>query len=110
MNSHPDPLVGRWTHSWEEDFGDVRTYRRAGFTFPLSRRPRHVIDLMADGRVVSRSGGPADAMVAREGRWNARDLVLLTLHWEPPEEETALEIVEQQQDLLKLRQLRGTID
>jgi hypothetical protein len=109
MDANPDALVGRWVHSWEEDSGDVRTYRRAGFAFPLSRRPRHIIELMADGSFESRSGGPADARVVRDGRWEARDLVLLTLHWEPPEE-TVLEIAEQPEDLLKLRPLRGIFD
>ena len=107
--SLPDALVGRWVRSWEEDAGDVQAYRREGFAFPLSRRPRSVIELMADGRVVSRSGGPADALVGKDGRWETTDPALLTVHWNSPDEETSAEIVERQEDLLRLRPLRGTI-
>jgi|SRR5688572_11904174 hypothetical protein len=105
----PDALVGRWIHSWEEDSGENRTYRREGFDFPLSRRPRQVVDLMADGHFVSRSGGPADATVAREGRWEARNSVLLTLQ-QDPDAEAILEIMDLQERLLTVRQLRGTIE
>jgi hypothetical protein len=110
MNSHPDPLVGQWVRSWEEDAGDVHAYRREGFDFPLSRRPRSVLELQADGRVVSRSGGPADTLVDREGRWEVGDPALLTLHWDSPGEQTAAQIVELEDDLLRLRPLSGTID
>jgi len=110
MNSHPQALVGRWVRSWEEDADDVRTYRREDFDFPLSRRPRSVIELRADGRVVGRSGGPADTLVGREGQWAAGDPARLTLRWDTAEEETAVEIVEHQEGLLRLRPLRGSID
>lgn len=110
MSSDPDALVGRWVHSWEEDAGDLRTYRRGDFPFPLSRRPRSVLELRADGRVVNRSGGPADTLVGRDGRWEAGDPAHLTVRWDSPDDETAVEIVERQDDLLRLRLLRGAID
>ena len=110
MASHPGALVGRWVHSRDEDAGDVRTYRRDPSGLPLARRPRSVLELRADGRVLSRSGGPADTLVGRDGRWEASDLAHLILRWDAPDGETEVEIVERQENLLRLRPLRGAID
>jgi hypothetical protein len=133
MESHPQALVGRWVRSWEEDAGDVRAYRRDTFAFPLSRRPRSVLELEPDGRAVSRTGGPADTLVGREGRWDVDDAGRLTVQWDAPEDAglaagpdagvdaddgaagagaapVAAEIVERSADLLRLRPLEGRID
>jgi hypothetical protein len=110
MSSHPDALVGQWVRSWEEDAGDVQVYRREGFHFPLSRRPRSVLELEADGRAVGRSAGPVDALVGREGRWAAGDPARLTLQWDELDDQAVADIVELDDDVLRLRPLSGTFD
>jgi hypothetical protein len=122
MPSHPEALAGRWVRSFEEDAGDVQAYRREGFDFPLSRRPRSVLELRPDGSVAGRAGGPADTLVGREGRWTIDDAGRLSVQWNAPgldaadgmageaAADAAAEIVEHSADLLRLRPLRGRLD
>lgn len=54
----PSALGGSWLHSFEEDEGDVQTYRPAqGYAFPPSRRGRESLEFGAAGQ--ARVGGPA---------------------------------------------------
>jgi hypothetical protein len=53
-----DP-VGRWVHAHEEDEGDVRVYRPAGYDLPPARG-RRGLEFRPDGEVVVYGPGPAD--------------------------------------------------
>ena len=57
-------LVGRWVHSREEAIESTRIYRPSGWSLPLSRLPRHVLEFEPDRRLVSHLGGPADVRIA----------------------------------------------
>jgi len=104
-------LTGRWIHSWEEDTEGSKAFRRIGFDFPLSRRPRQIIEMIDDGRVIIYSGGMTDARdVIREGRWNVTNSSRLIFRWERTGRQTVLGIVEQRENLLRLRCLDETVE
>ena len=60
MRAMSSAVPGRWVHSREEDTEHVRTYRPSHWSLPLSRVPRHLLELEPNGRVVSYVGGAAD--------------------------------------------------
>ncbi len=68
MESDLDPAAdsgplptGRWTHSYEEDVGDVQVYRRSEtFLFPPSRRGRETLAFGEGGQLTNSTPGPDD--------------------------------------------------
>ncbi len=63
MNSATLPESGSWTHSFEEDAGDVRTYRPSqGWAFPPARRPRATLAFGPGGAVEIGTPGPDDRL------------------------------------------------
>ncbi|MDQ3973128.1 MAG: hypothetical protein M3276_02105 [Actinomycetota bacterium] len=65
-----NPLFARWTHSHEEDTGDVEVYRPPGFAFPPSF-PRRGFQINPDGVFARHGPGPSDEPVTVTGRWVA---------------------------------------
>lgn len=63
-------MVGRWTHSFEEDHDGVTVYRRDDFAFPPARGRRGV-EFAADGSFTDWLIGRGDAPEGRSGRWSA---------------------------------------
>ena len=58
-----EQLSGAWTHSFEEDDGDVQVYRPSNsFTFPSARRARETLEFAAPGQVVTGVPGPDDRL------------------------------------------------
>lgn len=56
--------AGTWTHSFEEDQGDVQVYRPSGeFPFPPARRPRATLVFGPDGAASSAAPGPDDRLL-----------------------------------------------
>ena len=53
-----EPL-GRWVHAHEEDEGDVRVYRPAGYDLPPARG-RRGLEFRPGGEVIVYGPGPAD--------------------------------------------------
>jgi hypothetical protein len=54
-------LSGSWTHSYEEDGGDVQVYRPThAFAFPPSRRGRETLEFGAAGQLTQGMPGPDD--------------------------------------------------
>jgi hypothetical protein len=112
LTREPPPLVGRWIHSREEDAGSLRTYRPSGWQLPLTRLPRHALALEADGRVVSRSAGPADARTAREGRWviEPGTSVVLRFDWRDGAPPARIEVITCVKELLQVSVVSGSIE
>jgi len=112
MSPVPSCLPGRWVHAREEDTERTRTYRPSGWPLPLSRLPRHVLELDPDRRVVSRVGGPADSRIAREGRWDVEpgEPIRLRLEWRDTLEPALIEVVICSNELLQLRLLSGSFE
>jgi len=61
----PAEPAGSWTHSFEEDIGDVEVYRpTATYAFPPSRRGRRRLTFTA-GEVIESAPGPDDRLEPR---------------------------------------------
>jgi hypothetical protein len=93
-------LGGTWTHSFEEDAGDVQVYRRSdAFTFPPSRRPRETLDFQQAGQVVSGMPGADDRR-----QMAGASLTPLGMNRFRIGEGRVIEIIESGADILKLRE------
>jgi len=67
-------VLGRWTHSYEEDHDGISVYRRDDFTFPPARARRGV-EFRPDGTFVEWVIGRADAPEGRTGRWEPSGVI-----------------------------------
>jgi hypothetical protein len=67
-------LLGRWTHSFEEDHDGVTVYRRTDFAFPPARGRRGV-EFRPDGTFVDWLIGRGDAPEASTGRWDQTGVI-----------------------------------
>ena len=89
MGELPHELFRRWLHSHEEDEGDVRVYRPAGYDLPPARG-RRGLEFRPGGELLVYGPGPADRPTAAPGR------------------REAVEIVSVEPDRLRLRWREGT--
>jgi hypothetical protein len=112
MGMMSSALLGRWVHSREEDTEHLRTYRPSHWSLPLSRVPRHLLELEPNGRVVSYVGGAADSRAGREGRWNleSRDSNLLRLVWQDTRQPALIEVIACSEEALQVRVVSGSIE
>ena len=81
----PDDLYRRWVHSREEDEGELRVYRPAGYDLPPARG-RRGIEFRPGGELLVYGPGPADKPEAKPGRMDDVEIVSvapdrLTLRW-----------------------------
>lgn len=107
MGDVPDALFRRWVHSFEEDSGGVAVYRPESFPFPLARG-RDGLEFTPDGRFVEWRIGRGDAPEGIEGRWQIEgpDRLMVSqgsAMTSEPNVESALDIVECNDDVLKVR-------
>ena len=112
MNAIPPCLEGRWIHAREEDTERVRTYRPSNWPFTRSRLARQILEFMPGYRIVSRAGGPADARVSREGRWEMvpGEPLVLRLEWLDTSETALIEVITCSPDVLQLKVTEGSIE
>jgi hypothetical protein len=80
-----DALYRRWVHAREEDEGEVKVYRPAGYDLPPARG-RRGIEFRPDGELLVYGPGPADKPVATPGRMEDVEIVSvepdrLALRW-----------------------------
>jgi hypothetical protein len=64
-----ESLVGAWTHSHEEDDGEILVYRPSAWDFPPARG-RDSLELRGDGTLARRNPGPDDRSVVNPGTWD----------------------------------------
>lgn len=62
-------IAGRWIHLFEEDSDRAAVYVRESTDVPLSRRPREVLELGADGRARMFRPSADDRLVADSATW-----------------------------------------
>jgi hypothetical protein len=96
-------LVARaWTRAPEDDASGLLVYRPSDWAFPPSRAPRAEIDLRPGGELVHRAGpAPDDRMAADAGRWELDgDRLVLRVEGRP-EQQFAIDAVDDQQLLLR---------
>jgi hypothetical protein len=68
MSELPAELFQHWVHAREEDRGELRVYRPAGYAFRPSRG-RDGFELHRDGTLIRHLIGPADGTRTRTERW-----------------------------------------
>jgi hypothetical protein len=101
---HGPSLVGAWTHSFEEDEGEVQVFRPThGFAFPLSRRGRESLEFRASGEVMTSAPGPDDRHRASTRSVTPLGMNRYRFGAAAGKSDQLVEVVEQASDLLKLR-------
>ena len=98
-----ESLAGSWTHSREEDEGDLQVYRPThGFAFPPGRRGRETLEFDATGHMVHGTPGPDD----RQSRTGLTSLGMNRYRIDGGQTPgQIIEIVQAQPGLIKLRML-----
>ena len=104
MNRDSAGLSGSWTHSYEEDEGDVQLYRPTqSFPFPPSRRGRETLEFGGAGRVLTGMPGPDDRRVLTNTSMTPLGMNRFRLEEMGTGGGRVIEIVEARPDLLKVR-------
>jgi hypothetical protein len=99
-DQQPFSLSGAWTHSFEEDEGNVQVYRPSNsFAFPPSRRGRETLEFGAPGQVITGVPGPDDRL-----QRTTSSLTPLGMNRFRIGEGRTIEVVEAGSDILKVRQ------
>jgi hypothetical protein len=97
-------LKGSWTHSFEEDDGEIQVYRPTGtFTFSPSRRGREVLEFGEGGNLNEWTLGPDDRPRSTPGRWTALGMNRFRLEGTAGASNRVIEIVEYRPEILKIR-------
>lgn len=97
-------IHGSWTHSFEEDQGDVLVYRPTGsFAFPPSRRGRETLEFGEGGELIKREPGPDDRTRASAGRWTALGMNRVSLKDPAQPGGRVIEVVEVTPEILKIK-------
>lgn len=95
----PFRLSGTWTHSFEEDEGNVQVFRPShAFAFPPSRRGRETLDFDNPGQVVTGVPGPDDRL-----QRTSSSLTPMGMNRFRIGEARVMEVVEAGADILKVR-------
>lgn len=98
-------LQGSWTHSFEEDQGDIQVYRPTNsFAFPPTRGGRETLEFGDGGQFQMLSQGPDDRPRSTGGSWTALGMNRFRQEGAEGTGET-IEIIEQTPELLKIRKL-----
>jgi hypothetical protein len=98
----PTELFRRWTHVHEEDEGDVRVYRPAGYQLPPARG-RRGIEFKPGGEVVLYGPGPTDRPQASSGHWEPAGERRARVSLPAAGSEQEVEVVAVEPDRLRLR-------
>jgi len=102
MNS--ETVSGSWTHSFEEDEGDVLVYRPTGsFAFPLTRKGRDTLVFGEGGELIEHASGPDDRSQATAGSWTALGMNRYRLQSATNTSSRVIEVMEHTSDVLKIR-------
>ena len=107
MDAGDAPIRGRWTHSFEEDDGDVLTYRPTDtFAFPPSRGGRDTLEFAEGGELTEHAPGPDDRPRATPiGRWQALGMNRVMLGGTEDAPGQVVEVIESTPDILRLRRI-----
>jgi hypothetical protein len=98
-------IFQRWTHSFEEDTGDMTVYRPADYTFPRARG-RAGIEFQPNGTFIDWTISPADTRRPVNGHWQKENDNRLLVNFETGVRPARiLEIVRCDSGILMVRQL-----
>ncbi len=99
----PPAIFRRWTHSREEDAGDLEVFRPEGFEFPPAFG-RDGFEMRKDGEFIQYDIGPADEVVRVLGRWTLLGSQRVSVSFEGTEREGySFEIVAVDDLVLRIR-------
>jgi hypothetical protein len=62
-------LQKEWLHSREEDTGAQIVFRPPDYDFPLTRRPREILELRSDGTLIKGTPSASDSVEEKGGKW-----------------------------------------
>jgi hypothetical protein len=77
--SLPSQIFRRWTHSREEDQGDILVYRSDNYQFPPARG-REGLEFREDGEFIQYRIGSTDRDLAVSGRWSLQETNTVEVH------------------------------
>lgn len=100
----PSPIYRRWTHSHEEDQGDIRVYRPSDYPLPLARG-REGLEFRENGEFIHYQIGPTDRTLAAPGQWTVKETNIVEIQF-PNQSGSSytLTIMECNEQILKVRQ------
>jgi len=102
-----DQIFRRWTHSREEDQGDILVYRPNDYPFPPARG-REGLEFRENGEFIRYQIGPTDSSLAVPGQWIVKDTNIVEVQF--PNQSAlsyTLTILECNEQILKVRQTAG---
>jgi hypothetical protein len=98
-------MQGSWTHSSEEDEGDILVYRPTeSYAFPPARRGRDTLVFSQGGQVSNYMPGPDDRPREVSGSWQPLGMGRYKLEGAGGNARV-IEVVEHTPDVLKIRNL-----
>jgi hypothetical protein len=98
-------IQGSWTHSSEEDQGDVLVYRPThSFAFPPARG-RETLVFGEGGELTEQTPGPDDRPQDTGGSWTALGMNRFSLEGTADTQGRVIEVVEHGPEILKIRKL-----
>jgi hypothetical protein len=101
----PRPIFRRWTHSREEDRGDILVYRPNDYSFPPARG-REGLEFCENGEFLYYSIGPTDRSQAVPGRWSIQQTNAVEIQFADRSIPSyTLTILECNEQILKVRQM-----
>jgi hypothetical protein len=101
----PKTIFRQWTHSREEDQGDILVYRPNDYSFPPARG-REGMEFCEDGEFLYYSIGPTDRSQAVPGRLSIQQTKVVEIQF--PDRSIpsyALTILECNEQILKVRRM-----
>jgi hypothetical protein len=103
----PSQIFRRWTHSREEDQGDILVYRFSDYPFPPARG-REGLEFRENGEFILYQIGSTDRSLAVPGQWSLHGTNVVAVQF--PDQSTSsytLTILECSEQILKVRQTVG---
>lgn len=101
----PRPIFRRWTHSREEDQGDILIYRPNDYSFPPARG-REGLEFNENGEFLHFSIGSVDRSLAVPGRWSIQQTNVVEIQFlDRSIPSYVLTILECNEQLLKVRRM-----
>lgn len=98
----PSSIFQRWTHSREEDEGDVLTYRPSDYPFPPARG-REGLEFRQNGEFIRYEIGATDRSHGVAGRWSLESTNVVRVEFSSQSSQS-LTILECDGQILKVRQ------
>lgn len=102
-NGVSSAMFKHWTHSREEDSGEIKVYRPNEYNFPPSRG-RDGFELKENGEFIYYGIGATDKREAVIGRWKAEGENKIQVTFDNQNNQSfTLDIVASDEDVLKIR-------